>query len=66
MLSGMLKNIFFYFHKQLENKSQLKIPENWKIWKKPNKMSGCYLYTDCLLIGLTDLKNINSGGIFLT
>lgn len=37
-----------------------------KIQRKTNKMSGCYLYTECLLIGLPDLRNINSGGVFLT
>lgn len=41
------------------------IPENWKIWRKSNKMSGCYLYTESLFTGLPDLRNINSGGVLL-
>lgn len=41
------------------------IPEKWKIWRKTNKMSGCYLYAECLFIVLPDLRNINYGGVFL-
>lgn len=41
------------------------IPEKRKIWRKTNKMSGCYLYAECLFTGLPDLRNINYGGVFL-
>lgn len=58
-LSKMLRSNVL-FSQAARKQIQLKIPENWKIWKKTNKMSGCYLYTDFLLIGLTDLRNINS------